>query len=413
MKHFYILLIFALSTGFLPLRAQNPVWQNLTSNMQAVTGYGAYLSDIVCVGDNQAWVTRSNSTYIYHTTDGGQTWQSTLISYRTSGIDMWDEMNGYAVGAGGYIYRTTDGGASWPIIGQYGAFLSKVECIPSSDTCFVCGRDGSMAMIVGDSIYGMTTPTSSYLSGMCFPNSSREGWLCGGEGIFHYKNGSWIADQNFPPTEYFDIFMLDTLVGWAVGDNGLIVHTENGKDWVTQPIPYVTSMMGVHFINSQEGWVIGSIMGLILHTTDGGQSWETVAWGMTNNVLTSLYFTSSTNGYVIGYYSTVLRYAPLTALSHPSGSPDQFSLSSNYPNPFNPTTHMELVLPAQGMVRAQVYTIAGERIKTLIEAILPAGQHIIEWDGTDSNHRPVAGGVYLCRVQIGKHTVIRKMVLMR
>ena len=43
----------------------------------------------------------------------------------------------------------------------------------------------------------------------------------------------------------------------------------------------------------------------------------------------------------------------------------------------------------------------------------PAGAHTATWDGTDAAGRPVASGVYLCRMEAGAFSVVRKMLLIQ
>lgn len=93
--------------------------------------------------------------------------------------------------------------------------------------------------------------------------------------------------------------------------------------------------------------------------------------------------------------------------------PDEYSILQNYPNPFNPSTIIEFSLPAPARTRIEIFNILGQRIRILTDEELPAGQHIIEWDGRGTGGRPLASGIYLYRLSAGDHTATRKMVLLR
>ena len=60
---------------------------------------------------------------------------------------------------------------------------------------------------------------------------------------------------------------------WAVGDNGTIVHTNNGgKNWVAQRSMTSALLQGVAFADANDGWAVGNV-GTILHTSNGGKTW--------------------------------------------------------------------------------------------------------------------------------------------
>ncbi|MCP4566007.1 MAG: T9SS type A sorting domain-containing protein [FCB group bacterium] len=96
-----------------------------------------------------------------------------------------------------------------------------------------------------------------------------------------------------------------------------------------------------------------------------------------------------------------------------SGLPREFELQQNHPNPFNPTTTIEYALPKRSGVEITVYNIAGQKVKTLLEATQPTGYYSLTWDGTDRYGRPVATGIYLYRLQAGDFIQTQKMVLLK
>ncbi|MFC1563564.1 S8 family serine peptidase [candidate division KSB1 bacterium] len=93
--------------------------------------------------------------------------------------------------------------------------------------------------------------------------------------------------------------------------------------------------------------------------------------------------------------------------------PDRFHLGLNYPNPFNPETNINFNLPAPADVILQIYNIKGQLVKTLVSGMVPAGTHIVKWDGTNSTGVNVASGVYIYRIKAGNYFKARKMILIR
>ncbi|MBN2200805.1 T9SS type A sorting domain-containing protein, partial [bacterium] len=130
--------------------------------------------------------------------------------------------------------------------------------------------------------------------------------------------------------------------------------------------------------------------------------------------------TNLPNWYSVGPHAdSVFSYLIRAYVSMPSGTdgpagpPAVFSLSPNYPNPFNPSTRFSFRLADPSRVTADVWNLMGRRIASLADRTFPAGEHALAWDGTDEKGLPAPSGVYLIRLQAGGNTAVRKMVLER
>jgi hypothetical protein len=88
--------------------------------------------------------------------------------------------------------------------------------------------------------------------------------------------------------------------------------------------------------------------------------------------------------------------------------PETFSLQQNYPNPFNPTTTITFALPKASRVILVVYDISGRQVVELANGWREAGTHEVTFNGS-----ALASGIYLCRIQAGNFSAVRKMVLMK
>jgi len=93
--------------------------------------------------------------------------------------------------------------------------------------------------------------------------------------------------------------------------------------------------------------------------------------------------------------------------------PGALQLNQNYPNPFNLTTIIEFRVPDEQRVNISVYNILGEKIKTLVDQVLPADDLVVEWNGTDSEGKSVAGGLYFYRMEAGGNVATRKMLFIK
>ncbi|UCD93365.1 MAG: T9SS type A sorting domain-containing protein, partial [Candidatus Zixiibacteriota bacterium] len=60
-----------------------------------------------------------------------------------------------------------------------------------------------------------------------------------------------------------------------------------------------------------------------------------------------------------------------------------------------------------------VFNILGQKVKTLVDAPMPAGRHTVSWDGTGNGGRPVASGIYFYRLKASSFAETRKMILLK
>ncbi len=78
----------------------------------------------------------------------------------------------------------------------------------------------------------------------------------------------------------------------------------------------------------------------------------------------------------------------------------QFSLKRNYPNPFNPSTHIEYNMGHEGNVKLTIFDVMGREVIELVNEIKPAGVHTIQWNGLDSARKLVPSGIYIYQIEI-------------
>ena len=98
-----------------------------------------------------------------------------------------------------------------------------------------------------------------------------------------------------------------------------------------------------------------------------------------------------------------------------AGQPLEFSLGSNYPNPFNPETNIGYSVEESGNFSLSIYNIKGEKIKVLIDRMPSAAgeRNEICWDSRDDHGSAVSSGVYFYILQQGRKIETRRMILVR
>ncbi|MDD4310655.1 MAG: choice-of-anchor J domain-containing protein, partial [Candidatus Cloacimonetes bacterium] len=88
-------------------------------------------------------------------------------------------------------------------------------------------------------------------------------------------------------------------------------------------------------------------------------------------------------------------------------------LKNNYPNPFNPETTISFSVKEAAPVTLEIYNVKGQLVKTLVNNVMDAGNHSAVWNGMDNNGRSVASGMYYYKMNAGKYSSTKKMVLMK
>ena len=89
-------------------------------------------------------------------------------------------------------------------------------------------------------------------------------------------------------------------------------------------------------------------------------------------------------------------------------APSDFALSAAYPNPFNPSTTMDLSLNKSGHVNIHVYNVLGQMVSTLANGYMDAGYHTFTWNANN-----VPSGMYLVRVEAGNNVETQKIMLLK
>lgn len=265
------------------------------------SGVEAELDEVHFVDEQTGWTVGAEA--LLHTSDGGQTWelQESLHS-SLSTIHFVDNQRGWAAG-GRVVQYTNDGGETWQrqdpqafenVLEESGEAIGSIHFI-----------DANTGWAVASDI----SHESSY--------------------IFHTSDGGqqwevqYIFDEELEQGDLAralrDIHFANSQIGWAVGgaqlvtgpggsppaESPLLLHTtDGGQTWNTELADTTIGggLWKVHFTDADNGWMIGrapaadeQISDLPLsHTTDGGQSWNLYPVGPMNG----LYFLDAKTGWV-------------------------------------------------------------------------------------------------------------------
>ena len=88
--------------------------------------------------------------------------------------------------------------------------------------------------------------------------------------------------------------------------------------------------------------------------------------------------------------------------------PTSYSLSQNFPNPFNPSTTIDYSVPEVSFITLKVFDVLGNEVATLVNENKPVGDYEVEF-----NRIELPSGMYFYQLRAGSFTETKKMVLIK
>ena len=310
---------------------------------------------------------------IFRTSNGGVTWEPLGVgSFQENfwDVQFLDQNRGYAVGTlynaawGPPVYRTLDGGNTWEKVhmakqdgeGLYGVAVLNDRVVAVGDYGFVTISNdpwGTYGSSYGENLFTQKYINTHYKFNNVFFVDDNHGWAVGsrsyspsvwGQTIFFTQDGgqTWQSQyEKAPPSDtLFSYFRLDSVYftdsknGWVVGSSesfnngrerhGAILHTTNGgATWEEQGSELYASwdieFFSVQFLDSQNGWALAasnfpSKNIFLAKTTNGGTTWEWVDTGIEGSmsvgfalVQGQVFFTDALHGWAAGGRTSIVH----------------------------------------------------------------------------------------------------------
>lgn len=368
-------------------------------------------------------------TYIYKTTDGGQSWNQQILLFGGVLLEMSfiDQYIGYCVGTNGGVYKTLNGGITWnPSFVNTGYWLRSVFFTGERDGVAL-GQSGVAWKTTngGTTWYQVSTSASNWIESVYYIDQDIA-WAVGGGGlcIATINGGDYWMNFALPTNSYLWGIDFNGLYGMVVGDNGIIFRNENGS--LVTPVDLVSFTANVYENTVMLSWTTASeinnlgfevertFMGLRESVED--ENWVKIGFVSGSGTSTeSNSYSYSDGNLASGLYMYRLKqidydgeyeYSVTTEVE--IGQVINFNLEQNYPNPFNPTSKIRFDLPLSGHVSLVVYNSLGEIVSEIINSNMHAGNHEIEFDGVN-----LPSGVYFYKLVSGDFVSIKKMNLIK
>jgi flagellar hook assembly protein FlgD len=96
-----------------------------------------------------------------------------------------------------------------------------------------------------------------------------------------------------------------------------------------------------------------------------------------------------------------------------SSLPEEFSISQNFPNPFNPVTSITFDVAEMDEVSLIVYDLTGKEVATLVSGIYAPGTYNLEWNAVNNSGDGIVSGMYVYRYISSEKAITRKMLYLK
>ncbi len=384
-------------------------------------------------GGEQAWVVTIETTGVFRTTDFGLSWQPVDIPTIRDFFDVFflTPDSGWTCGRAGDIWRTTNGGDSWFRVNLGGP--KHAARIRFFDPEFGWAAGGDIVQLKSTTggaeweqiflrVPPFPTGDTAEFQGVWFVDRNY-GWLVaghwpsgdtflGGQGIIARTRDGGIAenwevvrrDNNY---DFYDVYFADSLRGWVVGGDdrnfrAVVLHTtDGGNTWVEQTVPAEARFLrALKFVSPTKGWACGR-NGTIIYTSDGGNTWVNQVSGA-ESTLFDIDFADSLHGMAAGN-GVVVKTIDGGATWQVCFSGLQEQSNGRL---FNGQAirclatmgrRITFIIDEQKRNGAiEIWDLFGRQVATIKTG---ANRKSVVWNGIGFDGQPVKTGVYFCRLQ--------------
>ncbi len=155
-------------------------------------------------------------------------------------------------------------------------------------------------------------------------------------------------------------------------------------------------------------YVDGRIWGLDVDSESGYRNTELLDTSLN---IASFGVDEANELYLCAFDGQIYRFTP-TSTSIEEQPEESFEFGAAYPNPFRDATNLTYVLRKPAHVEMAVFSIQGQRLRSLVGGDLPAGTHAMLWNGRDGMQARLAAGVYVVRLMLDGQVVGSQRVVL-
>ncbi len=377
---------------------------------------------------------------VLFSTDNGASWTAEYLPLtNTIGI-----VNVYSLavsgsnlfaGTDGGVFLSTNNGTNWTAVNNGLTNISVNSLAVSGNNLFGESEYSGIFLSTNNGTnWTKTSLTNTPVLSFAVSGTNLFAGTDGGVFLSTNNGTSWTqADSGLTPVGTFSYVTVNAFAVsgsniFAGAYGGVFLSPNNGTSWTKvdsglTPVgsdPYVAinnlAVSGANIFASTSD-------GRVFLSTNNGTNWTDESSGLTGQAITSItacdtylfigvtYSVKNQNNQNIPVDGIMRR--PLSEMvtavkEAKSEIPARFSLSQNFPNPFNPSTNISFSLPSKSFVTLKVFDIIGRELATIVSEQLSEGTYSRQW-----NAAKMSSGIYFYRLQSDKYSETKKLVLLK
>jgi photosystem II stability/assembly factor-like uncharacterized protein len=364
---------------------------------------------------------------IYLTNDGGTTWNPVHAGFIPGGSIFsinslfTNDSTGF-ISDGKNFHKTSDGGKSWysDSLGSKIGSIQDVFFVNENIGYIIDGRIGFIYKTTnGGKTFTFFKGFYYVISSLFYINDSL-GWAVGEQGLI-VKNSSqksWQKMISGTDLPLYKVFFSDSITGWIAGGyksdddfkTVLLITEDGGTNWIIINPDFIL-ISDFYFINDLRGFAVGQNkngQGVLMETKNGGFSWITLY--IHSGPLKAIHFKDGV-GWAVGDNGLILRTIDstyTTIIENINTDNSNNILFHNHPNPFSSRTVIGYRLTVNGEIELSVCDLMGRKVTTLVQERQQAGIYEIEW-----NAEGMKPGIYFYELKARQSRKVMKMILLK